>query len=291
MNEQHESVSLGIGQYASLACLFEATARKPGNVHRDADFEDVSYSDFLASAVAIGPAIESSTHGTPVGRVVLDAVRAMRVVTATNTYLGTVLLLAPLAAVPRHVSIRQGIERVLSSLDAADARDVYEAIRLSMAGGLGKVAEADVHGPAPDNLLAAMRMAENRDTVARQYTHGFANVLELVIPWLAEGLSRDWPLEDAIVHTHVRLMAAVPDSLISRKCGAAIAQESADRAARVVVCVDPASDDYQAALGDLDFWLRSDGHRRNPGTTADLVAAGLFVALRDGIIKPPYRFY
>jgi len=48
---------------------------------------------------------------------------------------------------------------------------------------------------------------------------------------------------------------------------------------------------YHEAVSDLDFWLRSDDHRRNPGTTADLVAAGLFVALREAIIKFPVRFY
>jgi triphosphoribosyl-dephospho-CoA synthase len=48
---------------------------------------------------------------------------------------------------------------------------------------------------------------------------------------------------------------------------------------------------YDSQLADLDFWLRGDHHRRNPGTTADLIAAGLFAALRDGIIEPPYRLY
>ena len=37
-------------------------------------------------------------------------------------------------------------------------------------------------------------------------------------------------------------------------------------------------------LAEFDFWLRQDGHRRNPGTSADLVAAGLFVSLQDGKI-------
>ncbi len=49
---------LGIGQCASLACLLEVAAPKPGNVHRGADFEDMSFEDFLASAVAIEPAFE-----------------------------------------------------------------------------------------------------------------------------------------------------------------------------------------------------------------------------------------
>ena len=43
------------------------------------------------------------------------------------------------------------------------------------------------------------------------------------------------------------------------------------------------------ALADFDFWLRSDGHRRNPGTTADLIAAALFAGLRDGWIDTRNR--
>jgi triphosphoribosyl-dephospho-CoA synthase len=38
---------------------------------------------------------------------------------------------------------------------------------------------------------------------------------------------------------------------------------------------------------ELDAWLRADGHRRNPGTTADLVAATLFAALRDRDMQAP----
>ena len=44
-----------LGLHAQLACLWEATARKPGNVHRFRDFEDVTYLDFLQSAAAIAP--------------------------------------------------------------------------------------------------------------------------------------------------------------------------------------------------------------------------------------------
>ena len=65
--------------------------------------------------------------------------------------------------------------------------------------------------------------------------------------------------------------------------------QSAARAQRVLDSGSPGDDAYDRELVELDFWLRSEGHRRNPGTTADLVAAGLFVALRDGIIRPPYR--
>src|SRR5918995_3951284 len=42
---------------AQLACLLEASAPKPGNVSPGLHFHDTRYEDFLASAVAIGPAM------------------------------------------------------------------------------------------------------------------------------------------------------------------------------------------------------------------------------------------
>ena len=89
--------SLSIGQCATMACMLEATAAKPGNVHRGADFDDLTYLDLLMSGVAIAPAMEAAASGTSVGKTILDAVRATRAVVDTNTNLGIVLLLAPLA--------------------------------------------------------------------------------------------------------------------------------------------------------------------------------------------------
>src|SRR5205809_513834 len=76
MSEARDSL-LSIGQCATLACLLEATAPKVGNVHRGADFEDLTFSDFVVSAVAIGPAMEGAAS-TGVGRAVYNAVAATR---------------------------------------------------------------------------------------------------------------------------------------------------------------------------------------------------------------------
>jgi triphosphoribosyl-dephospho-CoA synthase len=285
------SVKLSIGQCGTLACLLEISAPKPGNVHRGADFADMTYLDMVAGAVAIAPALQDAAAAGRLGRCVLDAVLATRSVTATNTNLGTLLLLAPLAMPRRDEPLRTGVARVLQDLDAEDARQVYEAIRVAQPGGLGKVEEADVSGPPPRDLLAAMRLAADRDLVARQYIDGFAEVLDLVLPWLREGLARGWSLAEVIVYVQMRTMSRFPDSLISRKCGATVAQQAAAMASDVLAAGSPGDEAYQRGLLDLDFWLRADGHRRNPGTTADLIAGGLFAALRDGIIGFPLRFY
>lgn len=273
------------GQLASLACLYEVTAPKPGNVHRGADFEDMTFFDFVTSAIAIAPAFEAA-DSQPVGKTVFDAISATRTAVNKNTNLGIVLLLAPLAAIPDGVTTQNGIKNVLSSLTTEDARLVYDSIRLASPGGMGQADEHDVNDASatpPPDLLVAMQAAEDRDLIAHQYTHGFSTVLESIVPDLIESIE-SMSLSDAIVYAHVRQMARTPDSLISRKLGDELAQESSDRAAQALVAGQPGSDSYLQAVADLDFWLRSDGHRRNPGTTADLIAAALFVGLREGMM-------
>src|SRR5262249_49769480 len=90
---------LDVGLCAQLACVWEATARKAGNVHRFQDFEDLSYLDFLLSASAIAQVFaKENSYRESVGSLVRECVRATRRVVATNSNLGIILLLAPLAA-------------------------------------------------------------------------------------------------------------------------------------------------------------------------------------------------
>lgn len=273
--------SFDVGQLVTMACVLEASAPKPGNVHPGASFEDATYADFVASAVAIGPVFRQA--GTKrVGQVVLESVHTVRDAVGTNTNLGAILLLAPLAGVPVGVPCREGIGRVLEQLNAADCRDVYDAIRVAQAGGLGEAQAADVHGAPPDDLLAAMSLAADRDMVARQYAHGFADIWEFVLPALVEFTQQSRSIGRAIVLTQLATMARYPDSLIARKCGVEIAAESACRAEHVLALIkDSDSNGARRELAAFDCWLRDNKHQRNPGTTADLLAAALFVNLRD----------
>jgi len=279
------ATQLTIGQCATMACILEATAPKPGNVHRGADFEGLTYLDLLASGVAIAPAMEAASQRVRVGQTVLDAIRATRSVTSTNTNLGIVLLLAPLATVPRETELISGVARVLESLTKDDARDVYAAISLAQPGGLGEVDEHDVTDAPPDDLLVAMRAGAERDLVARQYAENFAVVLDEIVPLLTDGAAREWPLLDTIVRAHVTEMSRYSDSLIARKLGADEAAQSATQAARVLESGEPGDAAYNGQLADFDFWLRSKGHQRNPGTTADLITAAIFAALREGALR------
>ena len=286
-----DNAPLSIGACAALACLWEVTAPKPGNVYPGGDFEDATYAHFITSAAVAAPLVEETAeHG--VGATVLAAVRATRRSVGTNTNLGTILLLAPLAGVPQGKPLAEGVDQVLSELDSCDTHCVYQAIREARAGGLGRADVADVHAEdSPDlPLVDAMRLAADHDLIARQYTNGFAQVFGCSAGWIEAGARRGWGLGDSIIHAHVRLIAERPDSLIARKCGLRVAQEASDRAAALLELGTPGAVAYQAGLADLDSWLRADGHRRNPGTSADLIAAGLFVLLREGRLNWPVSF-
>lgn len=268
-----------------IACLLEVTARKPGNIHRGADFNDAHYLDFLLSASAIGDALGNGIN-QGVGAAVLCAVQATRRVVNTNTNLGMILLLAPLARA-NNADLRSGVRHILEATTIEDAENVYQSIREARPGGLGHAADQDVSDRPTVTLIEAMRLAADRDLIARQYANGFAEVFDLALPVLRAFLSAGRPLETAIIAAQLTLMARCPDTLICRKRGPEIALESSRRATRVLEAGWPDSPASAELFDAFDEWLRADGHARNPGASADLIAATLFVALRDGTIPLP----
>jgi triphosphoribosyl-dephospho-CoA synthase len=279
----HVNLDVGrdaVAAAAQLACILEVSSEKPGNITPSHDFEDTSYEDMLRSAVALGPEMgRAGERG--VGETVLAAVRATRAVAGANTNLGIALLLAPLAK-----AALEGVAvgAVLAMLTIDDARAAYEAIRLAGAGGLDDPVEHDVRDEPGVTLHEAMAAAAGRDAIAAEYTNGFEVTLGLGLPALRAALEDGLRLRDAVVELALRVLAAVPDTLIARKRGPATAERVSAAAARVLAAGGVRA---PAALAGFDASLRADGNALNPGTTADLVTAVLFVDLlttvqRDG---------
>ena len=290
---------------SSPVCI-EASAPKPGNVSPGRHFADARYEDFLASAAAIGEPMAGAGR-RPVGMTVRLAVEATVRWTRSNTNLGSVLLLAPLARAafsesmegstvrleagatsPPVVSgfslnLSDAVRRVLEATTVEDARDVYTAIRLAAPGGLGRVAQQDVADEPTLTLVEAMRLAADRDLIAREYTTAFELTFQSGVPALerARGDGLSW--DDAVVETFLTLLAAAPDTHIARRGGAALAAggvaAGADRPCR-----------RRRPLGGGAARDRRHGsrtarcapHRPIPGTAADLTAAAIFVVLLGG---------
>jgi triphosphoribosyl-dephospho-CoA synthase len=261
-----------------LACLLEVSAPKPGNVSPGLHFHDARYEDFLASAVAIGPALAA---GGPLGATIRDAIDATSRWTRSNTNLGLVLLLAPLARAARaEGNLRDAVRAVLADTTVDDAREVYAAIRRARPGGLGTVNDEDVAAEPRVTLLEAMRLAADRDGIAREYVTGFRATFDVGAPALARARADGLVWEDTTVEAYLNLLAHAPDTHIVRRHGAPAAEAVSAAARAVIATGSTRTADGRRAIAELDRRLRAD--HMNPGTTADLTAASLFVALLGG---------
>jgi triphosphoribosyl-dephospho-CoA synthase len=269
---------------AQLACVLEVSAEKPGNITPRHDFADTSYEDMLRSAIAVGPEIGRAAE-RGVGETVLAAVRATRGVAGANTNLGIVLLLAPLArAALLGGALRGRVEEVLAALTLDDARAAYAAILEAGAGGLDAHVEHDVRDAPTVTLRDAMATAAERDSVAAEYTKRYAVTFELGLPAFSRALDDGLQPRDATVELYLELLAAVPDTLVARKRGRPAAEGVSAGAARALAAGGVRDDAGRAAVHAFDASLRRDGNALNPGTTADLVTAVLFVALLEGLL-------
>ncbi|QEF97133.1 ATP:dephospho-CoA triphosphoribosyl transferase [Stieleria maiorica] len=270
------------------ACVLEATAPKAGNVYPGRDFEDLSYLDFVTAAElaasAFDPRPSSFSHG------VLEACGRTAERLGTNVNLGILLLLGPLvqtdaAAGESPLNRAQWRDRVVACLDSLTAEDadrLYAAINVAAPGGMGQSDEMDLSGPPPEDFLAAMRHAVSRDRIAKNYADGFADFFHHVVPLVHQSLIDEGDWMGGLTLAHLRLLAAAPDTLIARKFGEDVAREVQRRAR-----FDHRDGEQREAFdrylrtGTLD--RQGQSSRINPGTTADLIAAAVYVLLREAV--------
>lgn len=277
------------------ACLAELQALKPGNVsahplaYNPAQAK-LSVRDFVLSAQALAAPLTTPAQSS-VGARVLAAITATREAVATNTNLGIVLLAAPLLRAEQlrraSQSLRESLYGVLSNLTVTDAQLVYQAIRLAEPGGMGVSTEQDIAQAPTVTLLEAMRMAADRDSIARAYGDNFSVVFDIGLPALERSLSalkasvlcKAW----ATTLVFLCLLAHQPDSLIARKSGEAKAREVSESARAYFTRADAALQARDVASlslleAELAAWDKAlKAEHINPGTTADFTVACLLV--------------
>ncbi|MDC0278592.1 triphosphoribosyl-dephospho-CoA synthase [bacterium] len=264
------------------ACLVEATSPKVGNVFPGRPFVDLSYEDFVAAAeIASTHFAACEQFSLAIKRSVEETVQRCK----TNVNLGILLLLGPLVAADHRLQHQEidhpcdedwlvEIGHVLQGLSVEDHRLIFEAIGLSSAGGLGKADRWDVNDSYDQvNLIEAMADSAARDRIAMQYATDFGDLFSSILPIVAESIEACGDLMRGVVSAHIKLLAGFPDSLIARKNGNEVASEVQKLASQVDV-------DNPEQVKEFDTFLRDDGHRLNPGTTADLIAASLYVLFR-----------
>lgn len=259
------------------ACRVELKALKPGNVHVHAAGHGMTVEDFLRSAAAA--AVPLCRPGADVGERIREAVGASWAAAACNTNLGIILLAAPiLAAAERddETALAPRLRATLDALTVADAREAYAAIRRADPGGLGRAEEQDVATPPTVTLLEAMRLAADRDLIARQYATGYADVFAVGIRRIAEEQRRGAGIEWTATLVFLDFLARFPDSHIARKFGIEAAEEVRAEAVRIRAALPESAAESFGKLMEFDRSLKRRG--LNPGTSADLTVASLLAA-------------
>ena len=275
------------------ACILEATAPKAGNVFPGQSFADLNYSDFIAAAELTSQCFIHKAKR--ISERMLDSIIQVRDQQGTNVNLGIVLLLGPLvaadeaihnaliptkASTPKRSQITSlsdwinPVSKTLDQFDQVDGSCIYRAIALASAGGLGTSNELDVNETHRSiDICEAMIVAKDRDQIAKQYSIGFRELILELTPILSDSISATGDVLRGVCQAQIQFLAKTPDTLIARKNGLRVAREVQNRAKSV--------DPWDATQVDsLDQYLRSNGHQLNPGTTADLLAAALYLLLR-----------
>jgi len=301
-----------VGRCHALAGLLEASAYpKPGNVHRLRDGVETRYEHFLAGSVATTPALrdlasrahymshEGGWSSLGLGEAILQAVMDMlKWQRGGNVQLGVVLLHAPIAAAAgaayqedgvSSTRIRESLTEVIAAATPRDTVNIYKAIDMAMTRRtLGEVSGLDVseessleiieeEGLTPSQVFG---LCKDRDTICSEWINGFTVTFEEGHKYLSHCLEEGEPVNSATVETFLYLLSKHPDSLIIRKSSVEKAKEVSERAAQVLrYCGEPG---FMEEVRSLDKELWSGDGDLNPGTTADLTAASIFVQLLTG---------
>ena len=257
---------------AQLAMILEVSAYpKPGNVDRCHDYTDTRLEHFLASAILSAPAFARAEEGdTRIGDIIRDAVARTNVHRGGNTHFGAFLLLVPLIAggdIP-------GAARVALGTSVDDAVAFYEAFGLTKVR-MDESDELDVRDPTVTEQLRSrgmtlfdvMHHSEPKDMIAREWVEGFPRTRHAADLLFSHGCGRE-----SIVNTFIDLLATEPDTFIEKKHGSAVAASVMEAAEAVR--------NGTRSLADMDETCIKRGI--NPGSTADILIGGIFIALGEG---------
>ncbi|MFX0167988.1 MAG: triphosphoribosyl-dephospho-CoA synthase [Candidatus Hodarchaeota archaeon] len=311
-----------IAEHSQFAMLLDILTPKPGNVHRYQDHPDTNILHFAASITRLGhPLYEaakwgsrqrsSSSEPSQLGKLLKHATQAAMQPHDKNTLLGTILLLVPLAAAagcdvpqerPSLITLRQNLARILHNTTVEDAVELVRALQIANPGGAipkttewsSKSKAFDFQSPHTVDLIRRQRLrlldlqalATSYDAIAQEYTSEFAYTFQSLYPQFDKALNRYQHLDDAVLITFLWALSQRPDSFIQRKAGTEAAEKVRQQAIKfhLRVLKMPANR-WVAELAPFDEALRAEGSKLNPGTTADLLSAAIFLALHLGNIK------
>ncbi len=299
-----------IARCIQLAMVMEVSAYpKPGNVDRNHDYEDTRFEHFLASAVSIHPVMENAAKSkTGVGSLIHSAVReSAKWQNGGNTHFGAFILLIPLAmaagdilhkkhefTIEELVSCAHDIVKKTNVQDAIEFYRSFETAKVRVnpvdkfdlqdSSSLGSLDEENT------TLYDLMEISRSYDLIADEWVSGFkrcANCGETIINFMGSTNKFGEPkldVNDVVVYAFLKILSENRDTFIQTKFDETTADYVSGRARDILLEFKPQRSGFDAvrlAVEEFDDELLSKGI--NPGSTADIVIAGLFIALLGGV--------
>ena len=270
-------------QNAELALLLEVSSTpKPGNVDREHEYDDLRFEHFVTGAVGARPGFERAADGEPIGEAFEDAVAGMADQRGGNTQFGAILVVTPLVATAAGGELtRERARETVAATTVADAAGFYRAfehVDVAVDDPPEGMEPLDVRRGADAvetlrerelTLADVMERSADVDDVAAEWVGGFGRVFRAADRIETES----GPVTDRAATVFLELLAEQPDTFVVTRQDRETAEE-VRRRAQAVLDGEEDVDAFADELVDRDI---------NPGTTADLIAGGLFVALERGL--------
>jgi len=285
------SNSSHIARCAQLAMLLEVSATpKPGNIDRDHNYTDTRFEDFLASAVGVYPVLEKAARsGSGAGSLIREAVEESgKWQTGGNTHFGAFILLIPLVMAAgrcaKKTSLQWHARRIVRETTVEDAVEFYRAFSEAKVKvkhveelDLGDTASIDKIKAQGWTLYDMMKISSSYDMIAEEWVNGFRKTFDCA--GSIQEMVEEKGINDAVVHTFMFNLAFHKDTFIQTKFDSKKAEEISLRAEKIFEksFLENTTDEIKT----FDEELLSEGI--NPGSTADIIIAGLFVSLFEGM--------
>jgi len=293
---------------AILASLLEVSATpKPGNVHRNRDIEKenniiTSYEHFLCANTIISGDLRRIALGKEsMTKNLINAVhKTKKWQTGGNINFGILLLYLPLLSAAGKMIINGKdvsdidelmveVADVIENSTQMDSIKLYQAIGIVNPGGMGVVGELDVHDEASIqkikekklNLKDIFRASASRDNIASEWVTNFKICRETGLPYFMEQALATQNLNYSIILTFLRILSKYPDTLIIRKSNKTMGKKISEKAKELLEISN--KETQLEEIKKFDDYLHGFKGQYNPGTTADLVAATLFLSLLKGL--------
>ena len=257
---------------AQLAMTLEVCAwNKPGNIDRCHDYPDTKLQHFLASIIFCRPVLEKAEQNIgSIGALIKEATILTGRHKGGNTHFGAFILLIPLLM----GGTIQEAYRLVKESTIDDALDFYDAFAHTSVR-VRESDELDINDPQAKEELKCrgmtffdvMKYSSPHDLVAKEIISGFP-----LTRYTADLLFSSHNDKCQISQVFLTLLSEYPDTFIAKKFGSHASEKVRDMA----IMVKKGS----MTLEELDNYCLMNGY--NPGSLADIMISGIYIALGEG---------